>query len=193
MADYGYDCPEPGCGIRATGFVDVDQAAAFGDYHQAQAHPTCGHGTVFGPCPLSPDHDGPHTGYDAGSERQRLARTQEWLERFQGEAAREALRAGELGQRVVELERENSALTARVELLSENVQYRVKSANELDHEVTRLQRERGEADQLNGRLAAILNATANALRGGPPADGLWSFDDLPERAAALREVTRRRS
>jgi hypothetical protein len=35
---------------------------------------------------------------------------------------------------------------------------------------------------LRERLSAILDATANALHGGPMKNGLWSFHDLPELA-----------
>ena len=47
--------------------------------------------------------------------------------------------------------------------------------------------ELSDTEDLATRLSAILEATANALHGGPKENGLWSFHDLPELAAALRK------
>ena len=41
-----------------------------------------------------------------------------------------------------------------------------------------------EEDQLRAIMADLLTRTANALRGEPPPLTLWSWHDLPERAAA---------
>jgi len=41
-------------------------------------------------------------------------------------------------------------------------------------------REMQESDQLRDRMSLILRQTADALHGGPLADGYWSWHDLPE-------------
>jgi hypothetical protein len=50
-----------------------------------------------------------------------------------------------------------------------------------------LAQELEENQQLRDRLSDLLNATANALHGGPKENGLWSFHDLPDLAAALKK------
>lgn len=49
-----------------------------------------------------------------------------------------------------------------------------------------LQNELNIADALIGRLSKRLNATAEALHGGPHRDGLWSWHDLPDLVERLR-------
>lgn len=51
-------------------------------------------------------------------------------------------------------------------------------------EVKRLRSEADENNALRERLAGLLSAVALALRGPPPPLTLWSWHDLPERAAA---------
>jgi hypothetical protein len=50
-----------------------------------------------------------------------------------------------------------------------------------------LAQELEENQQLRDRLSDLLNATANALHDGPKENGLWSFHDLPDLAAALKK------
>lgn len=49
--------------------------------------------------------------------------------------------------------------------------------------IERLVEDEGEAAMLLDRLSALLRAVADVLHGGPLAGGLWSWHDLPERAA----------
>lgn len=42
-------------------------------------------------------------------------------------------------------------------------------------------------ERLRGRMALLLDRTANALNGKPPRNTMHSWHDLPEKAAAARE------
>ena len=53
--------------------------------------------------------------------------------------------------------------------------------------LTCLNEELDDLRALNERLSDILHRTANALHGGPKENGLWSFHDLPDLAAALKK------
>ena len=56
--------------------------------------------------------------------------------------------------------------------------------NEAADELEQMQTEIDELDALRNKLAALLSATAVALRGPEPPLTRWSWHDLPERAAA---------
>lgn len=53
-------------------------------------------------------------------------------------------------------------------------------------EIKRLSAYANDSDRLNDRMSDILHRTANALHGGPPKSGLWSWHDLPELAKEAR-------
>ena len=55
-------------------------------------------------------------------------------------------------------------------------------------EVERLRNEEQECEWLRYKMADILHRTADALHGGPLKNGLWSWHDLPERAANERAL-----
>lgn len=57
--------------------------------------------------------------------------------------------------------------------------------------VERLRAEADEDDARERRLRELLTGVAVALRGPQPPGGLWSWHDLPERAAAARAQARR--
>jgi hypothetical protein len=58
-------------------------------------------------------------------------------------------------------------------------------------EVRRQAQEIADASGLRERLSALLTDTVNALRGPPPELVLWSWHDLPERAAAMAQEVER--
>jgi len=71
----------------------------------------------------------------------------------------------------------------------DSVTYCVRLLAEIDAlraRVGELEAETDDYDNLNTRLGALLNATANALKGEPEPNHLHSFHDLAEVATALR-------
>jgi hypothetical protein len=56
----------------------------------------------------------------------------------------------------------------------------------LEKELSELREEEADTGELVARQGDILRATADALHGGPLADGWWSHHDLAEIAAKMR-------
>jgi hypothetical protein len=90
-----------------------------------------------------------------------------------------------------EIERLRSGMDQLSEALGHLVSAGLRLEDELSEKralVDQLQVEVEESDQLMRRSAYLLNGVANALHSGPLENGLWSWHDLPERAAAERAL-----
>jgi len=58
----------------------------------------------------------------------------------------------------------------------------------LSNQIEQLQAELDDDDNLRSQMTIILHSVAVALHGEPLENGLWSWHDLPERAAAERAL-----
>jgi len=134
---------------------------------------------------------------DAAAEIERLrrwkAKATEVLKQWDTVADMVPARLGDKKSDAVAAEIER--LRSGMDQLSEAVGRFVSAGLQLEEElsekralVDQLQVEVEESDQLIRRSADLLNGVANALHRGPLENGLWSWHDLPERAAAERAL-----